>query len=83
MAASSYKVSTLRDTLLIFYETGKRLVTHTVESCAHIVGRSVGREDGDTLQPCAFVQTVDVVQTDIVVKFVWTGSGASPCGAKI
>ena len=44
MAAGSNKVGTLGDALLIFYETRKRLVTHTVETRAHIIGSPVRRE---------------------------------------
>lgn len=70
MAAGSNKVGTLRDALLIFYETRKRLVTHTVETRAHIVGSPVGREYGYTFQAGTFVKSVDVVYTHIVVQLV-------------
>ena len=70
MATGSNKVGTLGDALLIFYETRKRLVTHAVETRAHIVGSPVGREDGYTFQAGTFVKSVDVVYTHIVVQLV-------------
>ena len=70
MAAGSNKVGTLGDALLIFYETRKRLVTHAVETRAHIVGSPVRREDGYTFQAGTFVKSVDVVYTHIVVQLV-------------
>ena len=63
MAAGSNKVGTLGDALLIFYETRKRLVTHAVETRAHIIGSPVGREDGYTFQAGTFVKSVDVIYT--------------------
>ena len=43
MTACTDEICTLGNTLLIGYEMGKGLITHTIESCTHIIRGTIRR----------------------------------------
>ena len=51
----SYEVGTFRYTLLILYKACKSSITHAIETCSHIVSRTVRREDRNTFQSCHII----------------------------
>ena len=74
VAACSDKIGTLRDGLLVVDKSGKCGVTHAVKARAHIVGGSIGGEDGDSLQADHGIEAVDIFETYIVVELVGVGT---------
>ena len=70
MTAGTKEVRTFGNSLLEFNESGKGVVAHLVEPGAHVVGRTVGREDAYSLETSLPVETVDVADSHIVVELI-------------